>query len=48
MEYYWSPFPSGLLKGVGTRSFDNLPEKVKPNFKELYGRRLVWPKESVD
>ena len=41
MNYFWATAPEGLLMGVGTRTFDNLPRRVEPNFGKLYGERLI-------
>ena len=47
-EFFWCPVPIGLLQGIGTRSFDDLPMRVEPNFAKLYGQKLVQPiKEEV-
>ena len=40
MKYEWATAPEGLLKIIGTRSFDNLPSRIPPDFAKLYGDRL--------
>jgi hypothetical protein len=40
LSFWWGTTPEGLLQCVGTRSFDNLPVRVKPDFKALYGDKL--------
>jgi hypothetical protein len=40
LQFWWGSTPEGLLQCIGTRNFDNLPVRVEPNFKKLYGERL--------
>ena len=47
MTYSWATVPEGLLSGVGTRSFDDLPGRIEPNFTKLYGPRLKCQKKEV-
>jgi hypothetical protein len=40
LSYKWQTQPTAFFKSVGTRSFDNLPTFIEPNFEKLFGDRL--------